>query len=237
MRKRLALLGALLALVALVTASDGRDGIGRPRSVGPILIGISAAKTGILAPYDLQSGQLFQMRINADQQGGRRTRQADQGRVDRHEVGQADCGDERQGADLEGCGGDHRHLRLRLLVPGDQRGERRRRCRASRSAPRRRRSPRRRSSATYGGSMGLGSDTEGTTMAEWMHARTAELKRAYVFKDNSLEYSKATADYFKARWTPARRHGLRRGHLRRRPEPRPQLAGHAPARQGRAAVT
>ena len=28
----------------------------------------------------------------------------------------------------------------------------------------------------------------------------AELKRAYVFRDDSLEYSKATADYFKARW-------------------------------------
>ena len=27
------------------------------------------------------------------------------------------------------------------------------------------------------------------------------LKRAYIFKDTSLEYSKATADYFKARWT------------------------------------
>ena len=52
----------------------------------------------------------------------------------------------------------------------------------------------------YGGSMGLGSDAEGVTMAEWMHAKKPEFKRVYVFKDNSLEYSKATADYFKARW-------------------------------------
>ncbi len=29
----------------------------------PILIGISTAQTGILAPYDLQAGQLFEMRI------------------------------------------------------------------------------------------------------------------------------------------------------------------------------
>ena len=49
------------------------------RKAATILIGISAAKTGGLAPYDLQSGQLFQMRIDADQQGGRRPRQADQG--------------------------------------------------------------------------------------------------------------------------------------------------------------
>jgi branched-chain amino acid transport system substrate-binding protein len=33
-----------------------------------------------------------------------------------------------------------------------------------------------------------------------MHAKKPQWKRVYVFKDNSLEYSKATADYFKARW-------------------------------------
>jgi branched-chain amino acid transport system substrate-binding protein len=53
----------------------------------------------------------------------------------------------------------------------------------------------------YGGSMGLGSDTEGATMAEWMRKNKAAWKRVYVFKDTSLEYSKATADYFKARFT------------------------------------
>src|SRR5207244_13362290 len=41
---------------------------------------------------------------------------------------------------------------------------------------------------------------EGVTMAEWMHAKKKQWKRVYVFKDTSLEYSKATADYFKARW-------------------------------------
>ena len=38
------------------------------------------------------------------------------------------------------------------------------------------------------------------TMAEWMHAKKPQFKRVYIFKDDSLEYSKATADYFKARW-------------------------------------
>ena len=52
----------------------------------------------------------------------------------------------------------------------------------------------------YGGSMGLGSDTEGTAMAEWFRAHKPALKRAWIVKDLSLEYSKATADYFKARW-------------------------------------
>ena len=52
----------------------------------------------------------------------------------------------------------------------------------------------------YGGSMGLGSDTEGVAMAEWFRAHKPAMKRAWIVKDLSLEYSKATADYFKARW-------------------------------------
>jgi len=48
--------------------------------------------------------------------------------------------------------------------------------------------------------MGLGSDTEGSAMAEWLRTKHPTWKRAYVFKDTSLEYSKATADYFKADW-------------------------------------
>ena len=35
-----------------------------PKADGPILIGIAAAKTGIYEPYDLQSGQLLEMRLN-----------------------------------------------------------------------------------------------------------------------------------------------------------------------------
>jgi branched-chain amino acid transport system substrate-binding protein len=37
-------------------------------------------------------------------------------------------------------------------------------------------------------------------MAEWFRAHKPSLKRAWIVKDLSLEYSKATADYFKARW-------------------------------------
>ena len=50
MRKRLALLGAILALGALVTALTVGSASGGRNAAGPILIGISAAKTGILAP-------------------------------------------------------------------------------------------------------------------------------------------------------------------------------------------
>jgi branched-chain amino acid transport system substrate-binding protein len=38
------------------------------------------------------------------------------------------------------------------------------------------------------------------TAAEWVHEKHPDWKRAYVLKDTSLEYSKATADYFTARW-------------------------------------
>jgi hypothetical protein len=62
MKKRLAAVGVVIAAAALAAiAATGALG-GRDAS-GTILIGISAAKTGILAPYDLQSGQLFEMRI------------------------------------------------------------------------------------------------------------------------------------------------------------------------------
>src|SRR6476660_6885276 len=38
-------------------------------------------------------------------------------------------------------------------------------------------------------------------MAEWLRTAKPAWKRVYIVKDTSLEYSKATADYFKARWT------------------------------------
>jgi branched-chain amino acid transport system substrate-binding protein len=47
--------------------------------------------------------------------------------------------------------------------------------------------------------MGTGSDTEGVSAAEWIMDKKP-WRKAYVLKDTSLEYSKATADYFVARW-------------------------------------
>ena len=63
MRKRFAIAGAVVGLLALSAGLTLSTAFGS-RDANTILIGISAAKTGILAPYDLQSGQLFQMRIN-----------------------------------------------------------------------------------------------------------------------------------------------------------------------------
>ena len=68
-------------------AEPAEEPAGEAPSGEPILIGISTAQTGILAPYDLQAGQLFEMRIAQINEERRRARQADRDAVDRHEVG------------------------------------------------------------------------------------------------------------------------------------------------------
>ena len=200
MRKRLALLGAVLALGALFTtlmvgaASGGRD------QGGPILIGISAAKTGILAPYDLQSGQLFQMRIaQINKSGGVLGRKIKVQWIDTKSdkptaaTNAEELISKGAVAIIDTCDFDYSfpatNAAKNKKVPGIAL------CASSPKA------------ATpaivgdYGGSMGLGSDTEGAAGAEWFRKNKPALKRAYIVKDTSLEYSKATADYFKARWT------------------------------------
>jgi branched-chain amino acid transport system substrate-binding protein len=198
MRKRFALLGAVLALGALVTGLTVGTASGS-RDAGTILIGISAAKTGILAPYDLQSGQLFQMRMNQiNKAGGVLGKKLKVQWIDTKsdKPTAATNAEELIGkgavAIVATCDFDfsfpainaaHQHK-----IPGIAL------CASS---------PKVATPAIvgpYGGSMGLGSDSEGVTMAEWMRQAKPQWKRVYVFKDTSLEYSKATADYFKARW-------------------------------------
>src|SRR5205085_7918659 len=196
MRKRIALVGAVVTLGALATALT----VGSASGAGTILSGISAAKTGILAPYDLQSGQLFQMRIaQINKAGGVLGKQIKVQWIDTKsdKPTAATNAEELIGkgavAIVATCDFDysfpainaaHQHKVLGIAL-----------CASS---------PKVATPAIvgpYGGSMGLGSDTEGSTMAEWMHQAKPQWKRVYVFKDTSLEYSKATADYFKARWT------------------------------------
>jgi len=58
MKRRVLAIGAAVA-VAIATAVVAATAMGGGNA-STILIGISAAKTGILAPYDLQAAQLFQ---------------------------------------------------------------------------------------------------------------------------------------------------------------------------------
>jgi branched-chain amino acid transport system substrate-binding protein len=198
MRKRVFAIGAVAA-AAIATAAISATAMGGGKAGGTILIGISTAKTGILAPYDLQASQLFQMRINQiNKAGGVLGKKLKVQWIDTKsdKPTAATNAEELIGkgavAIVATCDFDfsfpainaaHQHK-----IPGIAL------CASS---------PKVATPAIvgpYGGSMGLGSDSEGVTMAEWMRQAKPQWKRVYVFKDTSLEYSKATADYFKARW-------------------------------------
>jgi branched-chain amino acid transport system substrate-binding protein len=172
---------------------------GEAPSGEPILIGLATAQTGILAPYDLQASQLFEMRIaQISEAGGVLGRPIETQWIDtRSDQPQAATNaDELVGNGavtvITTCDFDFSFPATQAAtaagVPAFSL------CASSPKA------------ATpdivgpLGGSMGLGSDSEGAAMAEWLIENRPELKRAYVFRDDSLEYSKATADYFKARW-------------------------------------
>jgi branched-chain amino acid transport system substrate-binding protein len=197
MKIRLLAVGAVLAAaIATAIAATSASGGG---NAGTILIGISTAKTGILAPYDLQASQLFQMRIEQINKAGGVLGQ-------KLKVEWLDTKSDKPTAatnaeELIGKGAKviiatcdfdfsfpainaaHQHK-----IPGIAL------CASS---------PKVATPAIvgpYGGSMGLGSDTEGSAAAEWLRRAHPSWKRAYVMKDTSLEYSKATADYFKADW-------------------------------------
>src|SRR4029077_20147168 len=169
MRKRLALLRAILALGALVTSPTVGSASGGGNATGPILIGISAAKTGILAPYDLQSGQLFEMRIaQINKKGGVLGKQIKVQWIDK----KSDKPTAAQNAEeliskgavaiVATCDFDYSFPAINAAhahkVPGIAL------CAWSTKV------------ATpaivgpSGGSMGLGSDAEGVTMAEWMRS-------------------------------------------------------------------
>src|SRR5438094_1177352 len=199
MKKRL-LAAGVAGAVALAASLVATSAFGGDRAGGSILIGISTAKTGILAPYDLQASQLFEMRINQiNKAGGVLGKKLKVQWIDTKsdKPTAATNAEELIGkgavAIVATCDFDfsfpainaaHQHK-----IPGIAL------CASS---------PKVATPAIvgpYGGSMGLGSDAEGSTMAEWMRAKKAAWKGVYVFKDNSLEYSKATADYFKARFT------------------------------------
>jgi branched-chain amino acid transport system substrate-binding protein len=193
------LVGLLAVVAAIGTTVFSVSASAAPKA-NPILIGISAAKTGILAPYDLQAGQLFQMRIaQINKAGGVLGRQLKVKWIDTKSDKPTAATNAQelisQGAVavLATCDFDFSFPAIQAAgakkIPGIAL------CASS---------PKVATPAIvgpYGGSFGLGSDTEGTAMAEWFRAHKPNLKRAWIVKDLSLEYSKATADYFKARWT------------------------------------
>jgi branched-chain amino acid transport system substrate-binding protein len=192
------IVGLAVAIAAIGTTAFSVSASAAPKA-DTILIGISAAKTGILGPYDLQAGQLFQLRIDQlNKAGGVLGKQMKVKWIDTKSdkptaatnaselVGQGAV------AILTTCDFD-------FSFPATQAAGAKKVLALSLCAS----SPKAATPAIvgqYGGSMGLGSDTEGVAMAEWFRAHKPSLKRVWITKDLSLEYSKATADYFKARW-------------------------------------
>ena len=192
------IVGLAVAIAAIGTTAFSVSASAAPKA-DTILIGISAAKTGILGPYDLQAGQLFQLRIDQiNKAGGVLGKQMKVKWIDTKSdkptaaTNASELISQGAVAILTTCDFD-------FSFPATQAAGAKKVLGLSLCAS----SPKAATPAIvgqYGGSMGLGSDTEGVAMAEWFRAHKPSLKRVWIVKDLSLEYSKATADYFKARW-------------------------------------
>jgi branched-chain amino acid transport system substrate-binding protein len=196
MKRYIVGLAAALALVATTVFSVSATAAPKADT---ILVGISAARTGILAPYDLQASQLFQLRIQQiNKAGGVLGKQIKVKWIDT-KSDKPTAATNAQELISQGAVAILTTCDFDFSFPATQAAGSKKVLGLSLCAS----SPKAATPAIvsqYGGSMGLGSDTEGTAMAEWFRAHKPSLKRAWIVKDLSLEYSKATADYFKARW-------------------------------------
>jgi branched-chain amino acid transport system substrate-binding protein len=189
--------GALALGVVACGGSETETG-GGGDGEGPIVIGLAVAKTGPLSPYDLQPGNAFLLRLDEiNKEGGMDGRQVEAKWIDTKSDKTLAASAATQllndgaVAVLTTCDFD-------FGSPAAFQAKAKNVPAISLCAS----SPKNATPAIIGEngfSMGTGSDTEGVTAAEWI-METQPWKRAYVLKDTSLEYSKATADYFVARW-------------------------------------
>jgi branched-chain amino acid transport system substrate-binding protein len=189
-----------LGLVACGGSNSGSSGGGGGGggSKGPIVIGMAVAKTGPLSPYDLQPGRAFLLRLKEiNAAGGINGRKIEGKWVDTKSDKTLAASVATQlindgaVAILTTCDFD-------FGSPAAFQAQAKNVPAISLCAS----SPKNATPAIigkYGFSMGTGSDTEGVAAAEWIMDKKP-WKKAYVLTDTSLEYSKATADYFTARW-------------------------------------
>ena len=190
--------GGALALVATACGGSESGGGGGDDGKKPILIGMALAKTGPLSPYDGQPGNAFLLRLDEiNKAGGVDGRKIETKWIDTKsdKTTAASAATQLIGdgavAVLTTCDFDFGSPAAFQAKAQDIPA-----ISLCASSPK---------NATpdiigkYGFSMGTGSDTEGVAAAEWIMDKKP-WRRAYVLKDTSLEYSKATADYFVARW-------------------------------------
>jgi branched-chain amino acid transport system substrate-binding protein len=200
-RRGMLTVGTMVLAAGVVACGSGGSsgGSNSGEGKGPILIGISGAKTGALSPYDLQPGKAFQLKIDEiNKAGGVLGRQLKVKWIDTKSDKTLSASNATQllgegaVAILTTCDFDYGS-------PAAFQAKAKNVPAISLCAS----SPKNATPAIigkYGFSMGTGSDTEGVTAAEWMHKAHPEWKRVYELKDTSLEYSKAVADYFVARF-------------------------------------
>ncbi len=200
--RRTARLAGAAALAAGVVACGGAEGGGESGGgdgKGPILIGISAAKTGPLSPYDGQPGNAFLMRIDEiNKAGGVNGRKLETKWLDTKSDKTLSASNATQLLN-EGAVAIITTCDFDFGSPAAFQAQAKNVPAISFCAS----SPKNATPAIigkYGFSMGTGSDTEGVAAAEWIAEEHPDWKRAYVLKDTSIEYAKATADYFSARW-------------------------------------
>lgn len=165
----------------------------------PITIGLALAKTGALSPYDLQPGEALELSLKKiNEEGGADGHEIKTNWIDTKSSKTLAASvatqelNEGAAAIIATCDFDYGSPAMFAAkaanVPGISI------CASSPKA------------ATpelvgeLGMSMGNGSDTEGVAAAEWVMRDKPEWKSVYILRDTSLEYSKATTDYFKKRW-------------------------------------
>jgi branched-chain amino acid transport system substrate-binding protein len=193
---------ALVASLALAACGgdDDDDGGGEGESGEPIVVGISAAKSGALEPYDRQGAQMLQMRLEEINKeggvlGGRKFEvkwldtESDRPRAGTNARQLID-----EGADviIATCDFDFAFPALQAAMESEVLG-----MALCASAPIVANPD---TVGQTGGSMGQGADAEGVAMANFLAEEHPDMKSAYIFTDTFLQYNKETASYFKAQW-------------------------------------
>jgi branched-chain amino acid transport system substrate-binding protein len=192
----------LLASLVVAACGDDDDGGGGGGGNGgePIVVGISAAKSGALEPYDRQGAQMLTMRLEEINKeggvlGGRKFQvkwldtESDRPRAGTNARQLID-----EGADviIATCDFDFAFPALQAAMESEVLG-----MALCASAPIVANPD---TVGQTGGSMGQGADAEGVAMANFLHEEHPDMKSAYIFTDTFLQYNKETASYFKAQW-------------------------------------
>ncbi len=191
---------AVAVLIAACGGDSDDSGGGGGESGGgePIKIGMAIANSGPIAPYDVEAGEAARLRaeqINAD--GGIDGRKLEvivkDTRSDKATASNAATELIADGAVaiIASCDFDYGSPAAISANAGEVPG-----ISMCASDPK---FADKKTIGEYAFSMGVGSDVEGASNAEWAF-NEQDWKSVYILQDESIEYTKALGRYFKARW-------------------------------------